>query len=567
MAKSKKEIKDIEVIEAEPVNVLSTIKASALIDVSSWKEKQLKLVAENTFFEIIDNKTYEAGKKCRTNVVKGRTELQNQDKLVASTFATIRKEVGSETAVLIEITQPLEDQWQVAVKAWEDRKAKEKEDAANAEAFRVKTINDKIDEIEASCYEVIQKMVFSEIEFSKTQLFAFFTVDFDFEEYDILFEQAKSRVETALENKVASLTASENQRLDNIRLEEESKELKRLSDLQAERLTAIMPYVAFGQNVDLTKLSELTKGEWEVIFDAKKALFDASVLENKKIEDERIAKEEEEKEAIYVIRRKRLLELGMQYSEEHDTFFIDEENEYILLKDDVCDYTAVEFEETFEEVKSVFKEANDKIEKEKAFEIRKGKLAEIGFDVETERSGFFIHPLLFDGIDADALLNLDEAWFESKITEAKLGIEKAKSDAKEALFENRKNTLISIGYVYDETQEYAFFMSEDWKCTKDVVEEIHESGWEEFVNDAVAHQKRLDEILSKEEAERLKNENKARIAKYASDKKALTEFVKSLEFRNAVPELQNEDMQPVLDKILLELENSRGFLLTEINLF
>lgn len=498
----------------ETTNVLATIKASQLIDVSSWREKQKKLLAENPFFEIVDNKTYEAGKKHRTNVVKGRTELQNQDKLVASTFASIRKEVGSETAVLIEITQPLEDQWQEEVKSWEDRKAKEKEAAEQAEALRIKTINDKIEEIETSCYEIIQKMVFSEIDLSKTQLFAFFTIEFDFEEYDILFEQVKSRVELALDSKVASLTASENQRLDNIRLEEANKEAKRLSDLQASRLTEIMPYVAFGDVVDLTNLSSLEDNVFQAILIAKKEYFQLDQKKKQKEEQERLAKEEEEKEAIYAIREKRLLELGMQYSDEHDTFWLKENDDYILLKDDVIDWSALEFEETFSEVKNIIQEANDKIEKEKVFEIRKNRLAEIGFNVDEERSGFFIHPLLFGGVDTDALFNLDATWFENKISESKLNIEKAKLDAEEA-----------------------------------------------------EKQKSIDLQLAIEDAERLKAENKARVKKYSKDKKALTDFVKSLEFRSAVPELENDDMQPVLDKILLELENSRGYLLTQINLF
>ena len=406
MKKNAKEIKEIEVIEAEPINVLETIKVSALIDVSSWKEKQLKLVAENTFFEITDNKTYEAGKKHRTNVVKGRTELQNQDKLVASKFATIRKEVGTETATLIEITQPLEDKWQEEVKAWEERKARDKKEADDAEALRVKTINDKIDETETSCYEIIQKMIFSEIDFSKTQLFAFFTIDFDFEEYDILFDQAKSRIETALENKVNSLTASENQRLDNIRLEEESKELKRLADLQAERLTAIMPYVAFGQSVDLTKLSELTKGEWEIIFDAKKALFDADV---------KAKKEAQEK--------------------------LDAEN--------------------------LERENKAKADKEKIFEIRVNRLAEIGI---VDGGNFFENESKNVKIVKEAIFDLDAIDFETIITDAKLAIEKAK-----------------------EEQERA------------------------------DKQKAIDFKLAKEDAERLKKENKARVKRLSVDKKVISE--------------------------------------------
>jgi len=588
MKKNTKEIKEIEVIEAEPINVLETIKVSALIDVSSWKEKQLKLVAENSFFEITDNKTYEAGKKHRTNVVKGRTELQNQDKLVASKFATIRKEVATETATLIDITQPLEDKWQKEVKAWEDRKAREKKEADDAEALRVKTINDKIDETETSCYEIIQKMTFSEIEFSKTQLFAFFTVEFDFEEYDILFDQAKSRVEVALENKVNSLTASENQRLDNIRLEEEAVELKRLADLQAERLTAIMPYVAFGQAVDLTKLSELTKGEWEVIFEAKKALFDASVLENKKIEDERIAKEEEEKEAVYAIRRKKLLELDMQYSDEHDTFYISNDDDYILLKDDVYDYTAVEFEETFEEVKSVFKEASDKIEKEKSFEIRKERLAEIGFFLTEE---VFRHPDLSKGViqgySNDSILNADDIDFETIIGEAKKSIDEAK--VKREVLAGREKALSEIGMVVQDfginfkVGENEFFTVEKYQISNSTEEQFenmlklakeaffkYRSSFIEMFGYKLNEEKSMFEMkgflpypiemallpmtdfdywlttvkaqvddvnekLSIADTERLKKENKARIAKYASDKKSLTEFVKSLEFRNAVP--------------------------------
>jgi len=617
----KKEIKEIEVIEAEPINVLETIKVSALIDVSSWKEKQLKLVAENPFFEITDNKTYEAGKKHRTNVVKGRTELQNQDKLVASKFATIRKEVGTETATLIEITQPLEDQWQEEVKAWEERKAKQKEEEEAAEALRVKTINDKIDETETSCYEIIQKMIFSEIDFAKTQLFAFFTVDFDFEEYDILFEQVKSRVETALENKVASLTVSENQRLDNIRLEEANVEAKRLADLQASRLTEIMPYVALGVAVDLTKLSELTKDEWEVIFSAKKALFDAHVLENKKIEDERIAREEEEKEAIYEIRKKRLEEAGMKYSDEHDTLWLEEADEYILLKEDISDCSALEFEETFSEVKTIVQNAKDIIEKQKVFDIRKDRLAEIGF-VSTEEN-VFRHPILSTGIiqgySIESISDADSVEFETIINDAKLDIYAA--EKKLSVIAEREKALSEIGMVIQDfginfkIGEDNFFTVEKYQIANSTDEQFENmlklakesffkfrssfiemfgyklneensmfemegflpypienvllpmTDFDYWLTTVKAQVDDVNEQLSIADAAKLKAENKARIKKYSADKKLLTEFVKSLEFRNAVPEFENESMHPLLDSILQELENVRGHLLTSINLF
>lgn len=442
----KKEIKEIEVIESEPINVLETIKVSALIDVSSWKEKQLKLVDENPFFDITDNKTYEAGKKCRTNVVKGRTELQNQDKLVASKFATIRKEVGTETATLIEITQPLEDQWQEEVNSWEGRKANEKKLAEEAEALRVKNINDKIEETETSCYEIIQKMTFSEIDFSKTQLFAFFTIEFDFEEYDILFEQVKSRVETALENKIASLTVSENQRLDNIRLEEESKELKRLADLQASRLTEIMPYVAFGQSVDLTKLSELTKGEWEIIFDAKKALFDADV---------KAKKEAQEK--------------------------LDAEN--------------------------LERENKAKADKEKIFEIRVNRLAEIGI---VDGGNFFENESKNVKIVKEAIFDLDAIDFETIITDAKLAIEKAKEE-----------------------------------------------------QERTDKQKAIDLKLSKDDAERLKNENKARMKRLSVDKKVISESLE-VYFADLHLSTENEESLAFIITANTKIQALKNELLTEL---
>ena len=506
MKKNAKEIKEIEVIEAEPINVLETIKVSALIDVSSWKEKQLKLVAENTFFEITDNKTYEAGKKHRTNVVKGRTELQNQDKLVASKFATIRKEVGTETATLIEITQPLEDKWQEEVKAWEERKAREKKEADDAEALRVKTINDKIDETETSCYEIIQKMIFSEIEFSKTQLFAFFTIDFDFEEYDILFDQAKSRVEVALENKVNYLTASENQRLDNIRLEEESKELKRLADLQAERLTAIMPYVAFGQSVDLTKLSELTKGEWEIIFDAKKALFDADV---------KAKKEAQEK--------------------------LDAEN--------------------------LERENKAKADKEKIFEIRRGRLAEIGLIYNGE---LFIDKYLFSNISESFVSEVDEVKFEV-IFNYEISLNK--------IYEERKNTLLEIGFVLNEKiNVFEFFIDEKpfvyFSC-----KDVKSFDWVEFeerLDYSVSiikteleskveseKQKEVDEQLSKDDAERLKNENKARMKRLSVDKKVISESLE-VYFADLHLSTENEESLAFIITANTKIQALKNELLTEL---
>jgi hypothetical protein len=556
--KKEKEFKEIEVVEAEPINVLSTIKASALIDVSSWKEKQLKLVAENPFFEITDNKTYEAGKKHRTNVVKGRTELQNQDKLVASKFAAIRKEVGTETATLIEITQPLEDQWQEEVKAWEERKAKQKEEEEAAEALRVKTINYKIDETETSCYEIIQKMTFSEIDFSKTQLFAFFTVDFDFEEYDILFEQVKSRVETVLEQKIDSLTVSENQRLDNIRLEAENAEAKRVSYLQASRLTEIMPYVAFGASLDLTKLGEMDNDEYEGNLSSKKGLFDADA-ENKQKEQEVFEeKAKADKEAIFEIRKNRILEIYPNFDVSKEFVFYGKTDRDIFK----CD--AIEFETILNEAKyeiDKIKSDAKELEEKKLKKITENKRRELLFEEAGMPLGENFVGLNFNTgpnrcftVEAYQIFESTDEQFAATLTLAK-----------EAFFKYRSAYITELGYVYNQVTKN--FEMDGFDSYSDDFLDYKSCFFNERIDDIKEHVKDVNEKLAIADAAKLKLDNKARIEKYASDKKQLKAFVKSLEFRNAVPELKNEDMQVVLDKVIWELENCKGFLLTEINVF
>ena len=162
------------------------------------------------------------------------------------------------------------------------------------------------------------------------------------------------------------------------------------------------------------------------------------------------------------------------------------------------------------------RENKAKEDKEKIFEIRKGRLAEIGFVLNEERDGFFwlLEEKEKYAIRIGRVFESDAIDFETDFTDAKLFIEKAKSEAEE--FEK---------------------------------------------------QKAIDLQLSINDAARLKKENKARVAKYSNDKKVLKEFVKSLDFRNAVPELDNENMQYILDNILLELENTKGLLLTTINIF
>lgn len=491
---------------------LEDLKVSNLPELKGWKEKQEQLVKDNPYVEIVDNKTYTAACQNRTALLKGRTELEKQDKLIASKVASFRKEVKTETDILIAITLPSEEKQQAEVKRYETIKAEAKAEEDRIESERIEKIKTKIDDFETKSYGLIATITFSNVEKVGDEINLIANEDFDYEEYDILFENAKARIQIQYDAKFLDVQEKEEQRLENERLEKENAEAKRLSELQAFRLNEILPYVAFGEEeVDLTKLSNIEESDYARILDAKIKLFQADLKEKLDAEEQAKIKLEEEKEAIYIIREKRLMELGMNYSTEHNTFWLNENEADILLKDDIFDYSALEFEETYLEVKNMIQDTKDKVEKEKIFEIRKGRLAEIGFLYSEEHNDIRCE-LTETGINIDFILNSDAIDFEKLISDAKLEIEQAKVDAEEA-----------------------------------------------------EKQKAKDLQLAKEDAERLKKENKARIKTFAADKKLLIELVQSLDFHNAIPEMQNDLSEEMLNKLIIDLDELKKGWLNNVN--
>jgi hypothetical protein len=411
---------------------LSDLKVSNLPELQGWKEKQEKLVSENPYVEIVDNKSYESACKSRTALLKGRTELEKQDKLIAKKLTDFRKEVKSETETLIAITLPFEEKQQTEVKRYEAIKEAEKEEKARLEQERIDAIKKRIDDFETASFKIIQETTFENVKLNKSMLDALVTIDFDFEEYELLFEQVRSRIQSSWDLKCSDIQEKEDQRLANEKLEKENQEIKRLADLQAERLKEILPYIAFGEAVDLTKLSELEQTYFDSIIVSKKALFEAEEERKQEEIDKLVA----EKKKIAEMRKNRLLEIGMFYCEERKGFWINENPDYFLWDGD-------------------------------AFEM--------------------------DAFD-----------FETLITEIKRFISKAKEDL-----------------------------------------------------EADEKQKAIDLQLAEEDAERLKQQNAERVAKYSNDKKVLKEFVNSLEFRNPVPELDNVESEETLNTLIIALEDFR----------
>lgn len=359
---------------------LSDLKVSNLPELQGWKEKQEQLVSENPYVEITDNKTYEVACKSRTALLKGRTELEKQDKLIASKLTAFRKDVKTETDTLIAITLPSEEKQQAEVKRYEGIKEVERQERERIEQQRIDTIKAKIDSIESESLAIIQKMTFQNIIPDTAAIGSICQQDFDFEEYDILFEQTLSRIETSIKDKIDDLNEREEQRIAREQAEEENRKLKAKQDLQAKRLNEIMPYVAFGEAVDLTNLSDIEESAYSEILASKKALFEADAKEKREKQEqldaenlERENKAKADKEKIFEIRKSRLLELEVELSGE---YFMNGSIGIVCDKRDIFNADAIDFETLITDAKLVIekaKEEHEKAEQQKAKDLELSK--------------------------------------------------------------------------------------------------------------------------------------------------------------------------------------------------
>jgi hypothetical protein len=301
---------------------LSDLKVNNLPELQGWKEKQEKLVSENPFVEITDNKSYEVACKSRTALLKGRTELEKQDKLIASQLTSFRKDVKSETDNLIAITLPFEEKQQSEVKRYEGIKEAEKQEKERLEQLRIDTIKKRIEDFETKCFELISTITFENVEAVGDKINLLANEDFDYEEYDILFENAKARIQIHFEAKFTDVQEKENQRLENEKLAEENR-----------------------------------------------------ILREANLERENKAKEEKEK--IFEIRVNRLAEIGFRYLENANRFLYDDENISISKTfSTIYDCETIEFENIIIDCKESIEKTKfyaEELEKQKAIDL---KLAE-----------------------------------------------------------------------------------------------------------------------------------------------------------------------------------------------
>ncbi len=278
---------------------LDTINVEMLPEFENWKEKQLKIVEENPFVEIIDNKTFEEAKKARTTLVTARTDVEKQEKLIASKIKQFRDKVGNFSQELINITLPSEEKQQNEVKRYEAEKEAEKEAKEKAEAERIEKIKNSIASIVDGVKSKISVLRFIDLEaFENIEFKNLLNTDTEqFEEFELEFASKIKDVKILFDSRKEFLIDLENQRVEKERIAKENAELeakKRAFELEQQKARQEAEQKAKQEAEKLEAQQRVIREQQEKAnaeLEAKRLEIEA---EKAKIEAEKKAKEEAE---------------------------------------------------------------------------------------------------------------------------------------------------------------------------------------------------------------------------------------------------------------------------------
>lgn len=217
---------EISKIENFNVNALEEIKG---------KEKLIEsVIKENPFVKIVDNKTYEEGKKSRTALRTCRTDLEKEEKALHNAVKKVLTEpIKNIYGTFKEKVTPLEDKQQEEVKAWEDVKEQERQEKLRIEEARKQKHRDNIE-----LFFNLNKIIIEDLTFENIRHELVFSNDDQeftsesFEEFADVFEAKVDVLTTMLKDKINTLQEKENIRIENERLENERKENERKQNIR-----------------------------------------------------------------------------------------------------------------------------------------------------------------------------------------------------------------------------------------------------------------------------------------------------------------------------------------------
>jgi len=276
---------------------IEQLNAKNLPELKGWKTKQNKLLKENPYVEITDNKSYEVAKKHRTALVKGRTSLTGQEKIIALKLKEFKNQVNEETFKLIEITMYAEEKQQQEVKRYEAIKDAEREEKRKAEVARISKIADKIEElyniwhskIRESTYETINSVMLKYEEEMAGRDRS------EFDEFETRFEEKLISLQWLRDDHRQALINAEKQRLEGLRLQKEREKIlayrakqKKDQEAEIEKRKKAQKKI---DDANKKRQDELHKKE-EELAEQKRLMEEKEELRLKKIADVKEAKAE-----------------------------------------------------------------------------------------------------------------------------------------------------------------------------------------------------------------------------------------------------------------------------------
>lgn len=260
---------------------IEKLEATHLPELQGLKEKQLQIVRENPFVKVEDTTTYEVAKKARTTLVSARTDIEKQDKLIASKIKKFREAVAKASQELIAITKPHEDKQQDEVRRYEAIKEAEKAEKAKQEEERKNKIKNAIDEIFKIAFQKVDNLTFEMIDTLKVDFEQnlFQTDAQQFEEFELDFNEKLNIFKSQFSYKVKNLTEQEERRKEDERLKAER------AKLEAERAE-----LEAKQKEESAKL-EAAKAQYEAAVQKERAELEAEKARLAKAESDRKAAE------------------------------------------------------------------------------------------------------------------------------------------------------------------------------------------------------------------------------------------------------------------------------------
>jgi hypothetical protein len=323
------------------------------------KVKHQPRVDELVALEVLTSAELKELNSIRGELREPRYLVQNIEKNNISVFEAYKKTDKAKLKDLIDINKDLEDKASDKIKLENDRKKDEKEAKAKAEELRIAKIKSKIETFESDCYIIIQSSTIHNVEENKSKLDFLVNEEFDYEEYDILFDVARNRVQSSWDLKCNDITTRENQRLENEAMKQE------IFQVRVNRLKEVGFDLHNGVFMD-TILS--TAIQESFILDCNSQTFEETLLDikfrlDKKEQEAREVEIKNQKEEQFKVRRNRLAEIGFKWIG-HNQEFVCKELGLNLYGDSIADADIFGFEEMLSKAKQDVVDAEKKREQD-----------------------------------------------------------------------------------------------------------------------------------------------------------------------------------------------------------